>query len=41
MTETTKTIFENHEVRKSKKQKTAFIEYIKSVSQEMGYKCEI
>ncbi len=41
MTETTKEIFEKHEVRKTKKQKTAFIEYIKSVSAEMGYKCEV
>ena len=41
MTETTKEIFEKHEVRKTKKQKTAFIEYIKSVSEEMGYRCEI
>lgn len=41
MTETTKAIFEKHEVRKTRKQKNAFIEYIKSVSAEMGYKCEV
>lgn len=37
MTETTKKIFESHEVRKTKKQKTAFIKYMKTVADEMGY----
>lgn len=37
MTETTKTIFERYQVRKNKKQKTAFIEYIRSLTVEHGY----
>ena len=41
MTETTKTVFEKHEIRKTKKQKTAFIEYVKSVAEKQGYPCTV
>ncbi len=37
MTETTKTIFEKHEIRKSKKQKTAFIDYVRATAAAEGY----
>lgn len=37
MTETTKTIFEKYEVRKSKMQKTVFIEWVKSIAANAGY----
>ncbi len=37
MTETTKEIFEKYQVRKTKKQKTAFIEYVKQVAERYGY----
>ncbi len=39
MTETTKAVFEKYEIRKSKKQKTAFIDYIKSTAAAEGYEC--
>lgn len=41
MTETTKTVFEKHEIRKTKKQKTAFIEYVQTVAKENGYACTV
>lgn len=41
MTETTKTVFEKYEIRKTKKQKTAFIDYVKTVATEKGYPCTI
>lgn len=41
MTETTKTIFEKYEVRKSGRQKREFAEYIKAVAADNGYKAEI
>jgi len=41
MTETTKTIFEKYEVRKTKKQKSAFREYITSLCNDWGYSCKI
>ena len=41
MTETTKTVFEKYEIRKTKTQKTAFIEYVQSVANENGYTCTI
>ncbi|MBQ7325614.1 MAG: hypothetical protein IJW98_07710, partial [Clostridia bacterium] len=41
MTETTKTIFQKFEVRKSKAQKTAFIEYIQQLASERGYSCRV
>lgn len=41
MTESTKTIFEKYQVRKSKKQKRAFIEYVKEESGALGYDCKV
>lgn len=40
VTETTQTIFEKHQIRKSRKQKTAFIDYVQSVSAAEGYECK-
>ena len=37
MTETTREIFENYQVRKTKKQKTAFIGYVKRLAERSGY----
>ena len=37
MTVTTREILENYQVRKSKKQKKAFAEYVKKVAEEYGY----
>lgn len=37
MTETTREIFETYQVRKTKKQKTAFIEYVKQIAEHYGY----
>lgn len=37
MTETTREIFEKYQVRKTKKQKTAFIEYAKQIAERYGY----
>ncbi len=41
MTETTKEIFEKYEVRKTKKQKGEFIEYIKGFAEKNGYSCRV
>ena len=41
MTETTKVIFEKYQVRKSKKQKTAFIDYVKQVAASYGYDLKV
>lgn len=41
MTETSKTILEKYQVRKTKKQKSAFIEYVRSVAEQNGYECNI
>lgn len=41
MTETTKEIFQKYEVRKTKKQKTAFIEYVKQISERYNYDFKI
>ncbi|MBQ8026598.1 MAG: M28 family peptidase [Clostridia bacterium] len=41
MTQTTKEIFEKYQVRKTKKQKTAFIEYTKQIAQHCGYDCKV
>lgn len=41
MTQTTETIFQNYQIRKTKKQKSAFIGYVKTVAEEHGYTCEI
>ena len=40
MTETTQTVFEKYEIRKSKKQKTAFIQFVESVAESEGYECK-
>lgn len=37
MTETTREIFEKYQVRKTKKQKTAFAEYVKQMAEQYGY----
>ncbi|MBQ2996145.1 MAG: hypothetical protein IJE22_02780 [Oscillibacter sp.] len=37
MTETTREIFETYQVRKTKKQKTAFIEYAKQIALHYDY----
>ena len=41
MTQTTKEIFEKYQVRKSKKQRSAFIEYVKGVASNLGYEVKI
>lgn len=41
MTETTKTIFARYEIRKSKKQKAAFLSYAQELAQRWGYDCHI
>ncbi len=41
MTKTTREIFERFEVRKTGKQKTAFIEYVCKVAQDNGYKVRV
>ena len=40
MTQTTRTVFDKYEIRKTRKQKTAFIDYVKSVSAAEGYTCK-
>ena len=40
MTETTRAVFDKHEIRKNRKQKSAFIDYVKSVSAAEGYTCK-
>lgn len=37
MTESTKVIFEKYQVRKSKRQRTAFIDYVKQIAEAEGY----
>ena len=37
MTETTKEIFEKYQVRKTKKQKASFIEYVKQIAENYEY----
>jgi len=37
MTETTKTVLQNYEIRKTKKQKTDFLEYVQHKAAEWGY----
>ena len=39
MTETTQTIFEKHQIRKSRKQKTAFVDYVQATAASLGYDC--
>jgi len=41
MTETTREIFEKYQVRKTKMQKNAFIEYVKQVAERYGYDFKI
>jgi len=41
MTETSKVIFEKFQVRKTKKQKTAFIKYVKGLSAARGYDVKV
>ncbi len=41
MINTTKEVFEKYQVRKTKKQKTAFIEYTKQVAEKYGYNVNI
>ena len=41
MTETTKEIFEKYQVRKTKKQKSAFIEYVKQIAERYGYEYKV
>jgi hypothetical protein len=41
MTETTKVIFEKYQVRKNKKQKAAFREYVKEIADRYGYECKV
>ncbi len=41
MTETTKTIFAEHEIRKSKKQKAAFLSYVQEQAKSWGYHCHV
>ena len=41
MTDIAKTVFEKYQVRKSKKQKGAFIEYVKETTSERGFECKI
>lgn len=41
MTETTKEIFEKYQVRKTKKQKTDFIDYAKQTAERLGYACTV
>lgn len=41
MTDTTREIFEKYQVRKTKKQKSAFIGYVERLSGEWGYECRI
>ena len=41
MTQTTQTIFEHYQVRKTKKQKAAFIEHVSSLANNMGYPCKV
>ena len=41
MTETSKTVLEKYQIRKTKKQKSAFIEYVRSVAEQNGYECKV
>lgn len=41
MTKTTKEVFEKYQVRKNKKQKSAFIDYVRGVAEGEGYACKV
>ncbi len=40
MTQTEQTVLERYQVRKSKRQKSAFIDYVTAMAQENGYSCK-
>ena len=40
MTQTTRDVFDRHEIRKTRKQKSSFVDYVKSVSAAEGYTCK-
>ena len=41
MTETTQTVFEKHQIRKSYAQKSAFVQYVQSTAAKLGYQSRI
>ncbi len=41
MTKTTQTVLEQYQIRKTKKQKTAFIGYVQTVATEQGLPCQV
>ncbi len=41
MTETTRTLFEQYQVRKTKKQKDRFISFVQAIAQKNGYTCQV
>ena len=41
MNETTARLFESHEVRKTKKQKSAFIDFVSERAEQLGYECKV
>ncbi len=41
MTETTKSIFEKYQIRKSRKQKTAFVNWLKPIIENSGYEVKV
>lgn len=41
MTDTTRAVFERYQIRKSKNQKTAFIEYVEAIAKDRGYACKV
>ena len=41
MTETTRKVFDTYQVRKTKKQKSAFIQYVKEQAEAGGYTCRV
>lgn len=41
MTDTTHEIFDKYQIRKTKKQKTVFIDYVEGICKEWQYPCRI
>ena len=41
MTQTIKTLLEKHQIRKNKKQKSAFIDYVSSEAEKKGYQVKV
>ena len=41
MNKTTERLFESHEIRKTKKQKSAFIDFVSAGAEELGYECRV